>query len=120
MHALGPIIINSQSINSPLHHITTPHQIVERCREAELSPRRRAAAAGSSPIFGGRPTPADLHPAVQRLRATGRIALESLRALMGPEDGVYLEILLCAFEGAELCVRLSPSGTLFGKDLGCR
>lgn len=90
---------------------------MEKCREAELSPRRRAAAAAasSSPLFsdGGRssPTPADLYPAVQRLRATGRITVESLRALLGPEDGAFLEVALCAFERVELGARLPPTGT---------
>lgn len=90
---------------------------MEKCREAELSPRRRAAAASASPLFSGSssPTPADLHPAVQRLRATGRIAVEGLRALLGLEDGAYLEVAICAFERLELGARLPPTGMC-----GCR
>lgn len=94
--------------------LSPPHQIIEKCREAELSPRRRASPlywTGSSGSGGGNssssPTPPDLQPAVQRLRATGRIAEESLRLLLGPEDGAYLEVALQAFERAELGVRLT-------------
>lgn len=82
-------------------------RLVERCREMELSPRRRSPGAGKP----------ELQPLFQQLRATGRVGVEDLRLVLGEEvaggSAHHLTLVLQALEAWDLCLRIqAPSSSL--------
>jgi len=81
-------------------------RLVERCREMELSPRRRSPGVGK----------AELQPLLQQLRATGRVGVDDLRLVLGEEvaggSAHHLTLVLQALEAWDLCLRIqAPSSS---------
>jgi ankyrin repeat protein len=82
--------------------------LVERCREMELSPRRRSPRASK----------AGLKSLLQQLRVTGRLRVEDLRLILGKEVAggnahqLTLMLILQALETWDLCLRIqTPSSS---------
>ena len=97
---MGEILLlpNNDVLLARPHAIFRLYQrLLERCREMELSPRRRSAGA------------AGVQPLLQQLRTTGRVRVDQLSLVLGEEMGEsahHLTLVLQALEQLDVCIRV--------------